>query len=1093
MLILFLLVVAILLIYLFTKIAHLSERLNAVENQLFSPQRENVRAQQQASPQPESFTAPPAATRPLEKPPVTVRTPAPHVVPQQTVSNYTEAPVNPLVPPPPPTPESGTLTAFRTKIEKDMEAYAAISTVPERAPITPPSRTREEWEVLIGGNLFNRIGAVALVIAVALFLKYAYDSGWIHPNPTVRVCMGALAGMALLWGGAWSNRKALPIFAQGLVGAGIGTLYLSVYAAYGFFQLVPLSIALWGMFVVTLVAFWQALKYDAMVIAILGWIGGVLTPLLLRSDMAFTHGGVNFFTYLIFLNAGLLALQWKKRAWVALEPLTLIGSYCLYFYWFAAHAPIKTLLPLPFVLLYWAMFLAIDLERGVSRKDRVTKVARLALFALNALGFGVAAYLLFDPRHHALLVPFFFTVAVGYASVGLLLASYKPRALLAVMRYLLAGVAFLVLATWEQFHGFTLVIVWTIEALALLWCGLHWQRSYIWRAALSIMTAAFVRLLLTDGALAYVPLNQYIPVLNLRFLAFLVLALVCAASALLCQRKSDRVDESVPMALHYGWTMLLFTLMTTEINDTFRRYWSSNTAAGAHPYVAARYMIMAVSWTLYSLPLVWWGMRKRLHPMVYSGFVALGVGVLFIAVRGIGYDPLRNFLPILNLRAIPFLMVIVGLTVQARWLYRQRDTHTWIVPLVNFVQVIAALLLFEVLTVETIDTVQQRVLLAGADASRACWQFAQMTCLPVVWTLYATALLYYMRWRNSPVSLVVCALAAQLLALVTLAGTGISHSPLAWYIPMVNIRALPFVLVMAGLLVQAVYLRRMSAVFPWLYNWSHAWKVCVVLLGGELLTVEIIDSFSKYAGTANGLPDSMSFMQSMVLPMIWAVYALPVVWIGYRKQLFGVIASGFAIMTLAVCVLALAGRTFVPTTDFTLLTNVRAAAFVVVLIAFGVQLHWLWLRRWEYAWARPLFDPMRVVMALLLFELCTFETLDYFARLLAIGPIGVTRRLADLTQTALSVVWLLYSMSLMAFGIWRQLRVLRVLALIVFLVSIFKIGIYFILLPNRLYQSISFAGLALTLLLTSYLYNRFKAIVLAPPPEEAPQPTCPIP
>ena len=36
-------------------------------------------------------------------------------------------------------------------------------------------RTREEWETLIGGKLLNRVGALALILGVGFFLKYAFD------------------------------------------------------------------------------------------------------------------------------------------------------------------------------------------------------------------------------------------------------------------------------------------------------------------------------------------------------------------------------------------------------------------------------------------------------------------------------------------------------------------------------------------------------------------------------------------------------------------------------------------------------------------------------------------------------------------------------------------------------------------------------------------------------------------------------------------------------------------------------------------------------------------------------------------------------
>src|SRR5262249_20679281 len=60
------------------------------------------------------------------------------------------------------------------------------------------SRTRAEWESLIGGRLLNWIGAIAIIIGIASFLGYGYQNHWI--TPSLLVGIGALAGLALLAG-----------------------------------------------------------------------------------------------------------------------------------------------------------------------------------------------------------------------------------------------------------------------------------------------------------------------------------------------------------------------------------------------------------------------------------------------------------------------------------------------------------------------------------------------------------------------------------------------------------------------------------------------------------------------------------------------------------------------------------------------------------------------------------------------------------------------------------------------------------------------------------------------------------------------------
>jgi hypothetical protein len=125
------------------------------------------------------------------------------------------------------------------------------TSLPPRTP-AKPSRTREEWEAFVGGKLLNRIGALALIIGFGFFLKYAFDNEWI--SQTVRVLIGAAAGFACITAAYRTHAKGFSVFAQGLVGAGVAILYLSAYASFNFYQLVPQTVAFALMSFVTILA-----------------------------------------------------------------------------------------------------------------------------------------------------------------------------------------------------------------------------------------------------------------------------------------------------------------------------------------------------------------------------------------------------------------------------------------------------------------------------------------------------------------------------------------------------------------------------------------------------------------------------------------------------------------------------------------------------------------------------------------------------------------------------------------------------------------------------------------------------------------------
>lgn len=145
------------------------------------------------------------------------------------------------------------------------------------------------------------------MIGLGFFLKYAFDHQWL--NETARVLIGALVTAALLGLGSRWHNKGLPIFAQGLFGAGVAIGYLTVYASFNFYHLVPQSVALLLMSAMTVLAFWVAIRHDSLAISVLGWAGGYLTPFLLSSE---NPNDIGLLGYIALLSAGLLWVIRKK-------------------------------------------------------------------------------------------------------------------------------------------------------------------------------------------------------------------------------------------------------------------------------------------------------------------------------------------------------------------------------------------------------------------------------------------------------------------------------------------------------------------------------------------------------------------------------------------------------------------------------------------------------------------------------------------------------------------------------------------------------------------------------------------------------------
>jgi uncharacterized membrane protein len=146
----------------------------------------------------------------------------------------------------------------------------------------PLPKTEVSLETRIGGQWLNRVGIIAVLVGLSYFLKLAIENNWI--GPATRVAIGIVAGIALI---LWSERfrtRAFVAFAYSLKAIGIGALYLSLWAAFQFYRLLPATAAFFAMMMVTASSAAMSLAQDSELLAAFALVGGFLTPVLVSTN-----------------------------------------------------------------------------------------------------------------------------------------------------------------------------------------------------------------------------------------------------------------------------------------------------------------------------------------------------------------------------------------------------------------------------------------------------------------------------------------------------------------------------------------------------------------------------------------------------------------------------------------------------------------------------------------------------------------------------------------------------------------------------------------------------------------------------------------
>ena len=628
---------------------------------------------------------------------------------------------------------------------------ATIMPAVSAPPVSPPakSRTKEEWEALIGGKLLNRIGALALIIGVGYFLQYAFENNWI--TEPVRVLIGVVLGLGLLAGAARSASGGLQIFAQGLVGAGIAILYLSVYASFNYYHLVSQPWAFVFMSAITVITFTQAIRYGSIVVALLGWAGGFLTPFMLSTGEV---NPVGLFAYLALLNLGLLVVAWRRDSWMSIEPLSMAGTYIIYALWLEKDYAEGNFLPgLLFLALFWLMFHSVHMGRILSNTTSYAR-SRLTLAAFHGAVVYILLYTLIENGHAEWRVPATLAVAILYGATALA-ARRNTGENGAFLHSTLTAIVLVVIATCLQFKGMSLAQYLSAEALALTWAGGQWRLRSVRAGGLALYAIAFLVLLAAPGALFASSAEPFTLLFNTRAFAFLLLAVCIALSGILQGRVEQPGHGALRKFLHTAWSWILFILVTVETNDLFAQMIRNAGVSQEQHLDFLRAMVIPAVWGAYALLLMLGGRRSGLRPIVYTGFIVLILAGCLALLRGLTFVPIGEFVSLLNARVL-VLLVLVAEFALARMLLSARLRIS--IPsgaLGAGLQAGILLLVLALITGETWDYFARgiyRLALAAGSVNiaeeMARLQNLRQLLLSVVWLVFSIILMALGIWKR---------------------------------------------------------------------------------------------------------------------------------------------------------------------------------------------------------------------------------------------------------------------------------------------------------------------------------------------------------
>lgn len=391
-----------------------------------------------------------------------------------------------------PTPAAKPVAATRP----EPAAPPMVATV--EAPAPPPRAPTQPWlqpwidrglAWLRGGNPLARVGIVILFFGGAFLARYAAENSML-PLELRLAALGAGALALLVMG--WRLRERRSVYAQILQGGGVAGLYLTVFAATRLYHLLPHSLALGVMVAVAVASALLAVAQNSLSLAVIGFAGGFLAPVLLS-----TGGGnhVALFTYYTVLNLGVFTVAWF-RAWRTLNLVGFVFTFGITGLWRAMSYDSGDLVSADFfLLLFWLLYVAVSVLFALRQPPKLKGyVSGTLVFGLPVIAAGLHASLVREIEYgmawSALAFGVFY-ITLAWA----LFRSGRDTLRLLAEAFAALGVIFASLAVPLAFDERATALMWAVEGAGLMWLGLRQQRPLARVFSLLLQLAAGARYL----------------------------------------------------------------------------------------------------------------------------------------------------------------------------------------------------------------------------------------------------------------------------------------------------------------------------------------------------------------------------------------------------------------------------------------------------------------------------------------------------------------------------------------------------------------------------------------------------------------------
>lgn len=502
------------------------------------------------------------------------------------------------------------------------------------------------FEKVFMENIFNKIGALALIIGIGIFIKLI--SPYFIFTPPMQITIAFLAGLGMVLGAFKLHKNEMKNYAEVLSGTGFAILFIATYCAGSLHQLFSLPVTILVGFLLIMATIFVSKKFETFSTVAIGLFGGYLNPFFVNSDIS-----SNFlFGYLIFLNIISIVYVQKNTNKIALNLINLALTTLTVSIFSSSNENVSLFYP----LILWAIYLINDLV-WISKKENATNDLQSPLTWLNYVALIWFANYIFQFNNNGAI-----GITVLATGVIYLFCAYyinkKSSAQCSV--YLRGFLLSLLISTYFASAGTPRVCLWAIEAVAVSYIAVKFNLKEFEKWGLTFLFTSFIAIFFHENAVQVENIRNYIPILNSRTILFFVPIL----SAYSCSRILSKTNEQIAKFCKFLYITLIYLFTTFELNLILLKC-NTDYSYGKNAVQTFCYLIMGFAYAINLKHL-----KEFSNNTIFktAGYATYLISIVALIVASFSFNSYFS-IPLLNIRFTAFVFAIT-----ASLLYNKKET-----------------------------------------------------------------------------------------------------------------------------------------------------------------------------------------------------------------------------------------------------------------------------------------------------------------------------------------------------------------------------------------------------------------------------------